>query len=284
MNDTPSSSPPDEPRITELPAPSQAPRHRPTHPLPTNRVAYTKQLAILRGYAAASGPERNPVDLATLGDLVEMASTTVSLMNSFFVDVGLIERVGTGYAPVPEVLNFARVFRWDPENAGPELAPVIRSTWFSEALLPRLTMGPLDEDRALTVLANEANADVDYRPKIKILLSYMETAKLIAVDGSQVSALEAGVTQRTSTEAPAPKRDPAPPQATPEPTRGHTPSSVPVPLLIQGLLEQLPSDGKWTRAQARAWLQMAGLAFDVVYELDPDDGRPLLAPERDGQK
>lgn len=268
------------PKATELPAPTPAPKHRPTHSLPSNRVAFANQLAILRGYAAASGPERDPVDLTTLGDIVEMAPTTVSLMNSFFADVGLIERVGAGYAPVEAVLNFGRVFRWDPDNAGPELAPVVRSTWFAEALMPRLTMGPLDEDRALAILGNESNADVNYRPKVKILLNYMETANLISIDGSKVSAAERSSAPRPADHGSPPIREQAPP-STAEPTRGHVPASGPLPLLIQGLLEQLPSDSKWTRSQARAWLQMAALAFDVVYELDPDDDRPLLTPEQD---
>ena len=145
-------------------------------------------------------------------------------------------------------------------------------------------MGPLEEDRALTALANEANADVDYRPKVRILLSYMETAKLISIDGSQVSALESRSTPPPTAHEPPATHDPAGTAATPEPTRAHVPASGPLPLLIQGLLEQLPSDGKWTRAQARAWLQMAALAFDVVYELDPNDGRPLLGSDQGNQE
>lgn len=284
MESSPPTTPANNQAAAELPGPAPAPKHRPTHALPSNRVAFAKQLAILRGYAAASGPDRNAVDLTTLGEIVEMAPTTVSLMNSFFVDIGLIERVGAGYAPVPAVLNFGRVFKWDPENAGPELAPVIRATWFAGALMPRLAMGPLDEDRALSALANEANADVDYRPKVRILLSYMETAKLISIDGSQVSALESKSTPPPTADEPPATHDPAGTAATPEPTRAHVPASGPLPLLIQGLLEQLPSDGKWTRAQARAWLQMAALAFDVVYELDPNDGRPLLGSDQGNQE
>jgi hypothetical protein len=273
MESSPPNQPDDGTKVTELPTPVPALKHRPTHSLPSNRVAFQKQLAILRGYAAASGPDRNPVGLTTLGEIVEMAPTTVSLMNSFFADIGLIEKAGAGYAPVAAVLNFGRVYRWDQENAGPELASVIRSTWFAEALLPRLTYGPMDEDRALTVLANEANADVDYRPKVRILLSYLETAGLIAIEGTQVSALEAATVSPAPAETP--PRTEERPTPSPESAKVHVPVSGPLPLLIQGLLEQLPSDGTWTRGQARTWLQMAALAFDVVYDLGPDDGVPL---------
>jgi hypothetical protein len=283
MVDTqPQGQPNNSGEVQELSTPPSAPKHRPTRSLPSNRVAFQKQLAILRGYAAASGPERSAVDLATLGQIVDMAPTTVSLMNSFFADIGLIEKTGAGYAPVLEVLNFARVHRWDPDNAGPELAPVVRATWFAEALMPRLTFGPMQEDVALAALAKEANADVDYRPKVRILLNYMEIAGLIAIEGTQVSALESPATPSHHHEAaPQPTESHVPAN---EPVRPHVAASGPLPLLIQGLLEQLPPDRIWTRTQARTWLRMAALAFDVVYDLGPDDGDALLSADRGYQE
>lgn len=282
MGSTSATQPENGPKVMKLPTPPAAPKHRPTHLLPSNRVAFQKQLAILRGYAAASGPDQKPVDLTTLGDFVSMAATTVSLMNGFFADIGLIEKTGTGYAPVPAVLNYGRVYRWDQEKAGPELAPVIKKTWFAEALLPRLELEPMEMGRALTVLANEANADVDYRPKVRILLSYLETAGLIAIEGTQVSALESAAASPPPPEQSGRQQsDPAP---APEPAKMAPSPLGPLPLLIQGLLEQLPSDGTWTRSQARTWLQMAALAFDVVYDLGPDDDRPLWPGDRDPQK
>jgi hypothetical protein len=41
-----------------------------------------------------------------------------------------------------------------------------------------------------------------------------------------------------------------------------------LPLLIQGLLEQLPKDGRWTHARADQWLKMARMSFEIVYEMD----------------
>ena len=43
-----------------------------------------------------------------------------------------------------------------------------------------------------------------------------------------------------------------------------------LPLLIQGLLERLPQDGKWKRSQAENWLKMANLALEVAYEIEDD--------------
>jgi len=266
--------------VLPTPAPAPAPKHRPTKPLPSNRVAFDKQLTLLRGYAAASGPDRTPVDLATLAETVGMASTTVSLMNGFFGDVGFIEKVAGGYVPVPEVVSFAQVHNWDPDKAGPELAPVVGSTWFAAALIPKLKINPFQEDAALAALAKEAHADVDYRPKVRILLEYLRTAGLISIDGTLVSARHG--------QPPAPEQAPKPTvrdrpssheqDGQPSPVRApSTQASEPLPLLIRGLLEQLPRDGVWTRPQARSWLQMAAMAFEVVYDLGAGN-EPLWPP------
>jgi hypothetical protein len=36
-------------------------------------------------------------------------------------------------------------------------------------------------------------------------------------------------------------------------------------------LQQLPTDGRWTRPQAKKWLELAEMTFELVYDLDPDD-------------
>ena len=44
------------------------------------------------------------------------------------------------------------------------------------------------------------------------------------------------------------------------------PAKGPIPLLLQGLVEQLPTDRQWTRAEARLWLAAAERIFDVLYD------------------
>ncbi len=45
-----------------------------------------------------------------------------------------------------------------------------------------------------------------------------------------------------------------------------------LPLLIQGLLEQLPDGRQWTRKESENWIAMAKMAFEVVYDLEPESG------------
>jgi hypothetical protein len=51
-----------------------------------------------------------------------------------------------------------------------------------------------------------------------------------------------------------------------------------MPLLVQGLLEQLPTEGEWSRAQADRWLEVARQIFDVAYKIDaPTSGQGELS-------
>lgn len=44
---------------------------------------------------------------------------------------------------------------------------------------------------------------------------------------------------------------------------------VPLPLLVQGLVEQLPPAGSiWPEEQRAKWLELAGQVFNVVYRGD----------------
>lgn len=47
-------------------------------------------------------------------------------------------------------------------------------------------------------------------------------------------------------------------------------SERPVPMLIRGLVENLPADRKWTRREMENWLAVAEKVFDVLYDFDED--------------
>lgn len=47
---------------------------------------------------------------------------------------------------------------------------------------------------------------------------------------------------------------------------------VPLPKLVEGLVEQLPPAGAvWPEAQRAKWLELAGQVFNVVYRPAEDD-------------
>lgn len=249
---------------------------KPDKQLPTRRVAFGKQLDLLRGYAAG-GADGTGVTNEELSEIVGLAPKTASLVNTFFADVGLIFRTERGSAPAPEVVNFQRAHQWGPDDAAKELAPVFRRAWFFQTLKSKLTFGPLSEHQAVALLGQEADAGQDYRPELRLLLDFMEVAKVITRDGGMVTlAAEQG--QTPSARPKEPEADPvkAPPRAPDTPASASRGS---LPLLIQGLLEQLPKDGRWTSTRKKQWLEMASLTFDLVYAVDDEPSSAVLASE-----
>jgi hypothetical protein len=214
---TPASPVTGEPEQTSAERPSQ-PRNKKTRPkktLPTDRIAFPKQLDILRAHAVLSNEGEKPATNMAVGDMVGMTHSTVSLANPFLADIGLLLKNNGGYLPSREAIEFSRANEWGDEQAGHKLAPRIRDAWFGKAILRSLSFSStMEEDTALRQLAQEASATPEYRSQVALLLSYMETAGLIERDGSQVRKLDSGRPQAPS----APTETPAPVPQTPERT------------------------------------------------------------------
>lgn len=164
-----------------------APSSKPSRTLPTNRIAFPKQLEILRAFEAASGPARKPVSLTQVAGLAKLAAQTLSLANPFFLDVGLTRKVEGGFLPSDAVHEYALAFQWNPETAAHKLAPPFFDHWAWNALRPSLQMSrELSERDALSVLSSASNAAPDYRPNLLLLLSYLDAAGLVEYDGTAV--------------------------------------------------------------------------------------------------
>src|SRR5258708_6814325 len=76
---------------------------KPTKSLPSERITFSRQLDILRGWAAASGPLRKAVSNNEVAKIVDMQPTTVSMLNAFFASTGLLVKTEGGYVPAEEV-------------------------------------------------------------------------------------------------------------------------------------------------------------------------------------
>src|SRR3990172_1517951 len=75
---------------------------RPKYSLPTERIAFDRQLEILRAYVSASGAQASrPVSNNDLGGIVKLNVSTASLPNAFFRDARLLEQVDGGHLPTP---------------------------------------------------------------------------------------------------------------------------------------------------------------------------------------
>src|SRR5262245_17962206 len=89
---------------------------KPSKVLPTVRISFSKQLDILRGYAAAgNGKIATTKDVA---EIVQMAATTISMANPFFLDLRFIQKTeGVGMTPAAELMEYLHAYEWDKETA-----------------------------------------------------------------------------------------------------------------------------------------------------------------------
>lgn len=180
-------------------------RTRPKKALPTERIAFGKQLDILRAHAVLSHEGERPAGNVAVGEMVKMSHTTVSLANPFFADIGLLQKSNGSHLPSREVIEFSRATQWGDEQAGQKLAPIIRTSWFGKAVLRSLAFSPsMDEAAALRQLAQEASAGPEYRSQMAMLLNYMEVSGLIERDGSHLKKLDPRPSQPDAPDEPTP--------------------------------------------------------------------------------
>ncbi|HEV2013421.1 MAG TPA: hypothetical protein VGR77_06025 [Candidatus Dormibacteraeota bacterium] len=154
--------------------------------MPTNRIAFTKQLDILRAYAAASGPTGKTVRLREVAEIVKMNPDTITMANGFFAEVGFVQRIEGALLPAPEVMSYSQAHQWNADTAATKLAPLVRDSWFGKTLMPSLTFGGIEEKAALEKLALEAGASPEYKGQVSMLLDYLQVAGVIVKDGNMV--------------------------------------------------------------------------------------------------
>lgn len=167
----------------------QAPRQKPTKALPTDRIAFPRQLDLLRAYAVASGPNKRQVTLAEVAALIKMNAATISLANAFFTEIGLlIKGEGGKYLPGQAVIDYARAYDWDQATAGTKLAPILASAWFGEALLPRLQFSKsMTEAQVTALLGQEAEAVTYYAKHLGFIIEYLIVADLVRREGANIA-------------------------------------------------------------------------------------------------
>ena len=168
--------------------PARESRARSGFVLPTHRIAFAKQLDILRAYAAASGPERKAVNRNDIAKMMELSATTISLALPFFSATGLLREESGGFVPSAEVFNYQLANEWDRDTAAQKLAPLLERQWFTERLMPKLRFSPVPEDDAITMLAEEASVGPDFKPQLRMILNYVcECGVASRVDGCRAA-------------------------------------------------------------------------------------------------
>lgn len=164
-----------------------AQKSKPTKTLPTDRISVGKQLDILRAYAAASMNGTRPATVGEAAEIVKMASATIQIAHAFLSSVNLITRTGTGaYTVSADALAFLKAYEWDKDTASHKLAPTFRNAWFGQALLARITFGPIEEKTAIGVLAEACSAGPEYEKELRMLIEFMAAGGLVIREGGQV--------------------------------------------------------------------------------------------------
>lgn len=250
---------------------------KPIKTLPTDRLGFERQLSVLRGYAAVSGPERKAVSNKEVGTLVQIHENTVSICNPFLQDLGLLVKEGQKNRPSDEVTDYAQAFEWDSEKAAHKLAIVFRTSWFGTALIPKLTFRKtLTKDEATTFLANEAKAPKDYKVNLEIILEYLKAAGVIQSDGATITlgpnAKDTNDGALLNGKPDGGDEDPAQlgGKFVPKTLEDTPPKMEP---LIRGLIDKLPlPDTNWGLIDRAKWLNAAANIFDLMYGDSGDEG------------
>ncbi len=175
-------------------APAAKPAKAKTKPqktLPTERIAFAKQLEILRAYGQL-GSAGTTVANADVANVVGLHPSTTSLANAFFFEVGLLLKGADGVAPSPEVIAFARAHEWKQDTAANKLAPLLSNAWFGTALIPKVKFKPHKTVEAIAILADASAATPEHKSQLESLLELLQAGGLIQLDGDTVKSVRGG--------------------------------------------------------------------------------------------
>lgn len=240
---------------------SKVARAKPLKPLPTARLAFEKQLSILRAYAAASTNERNAVSNSEVGKIAEIDPNSVSLCNPFFRDVQLIIKDGYNHRPSDAVMDYFQAWKWNEDTAALKLKPALETSWFAVALSPRLDFRSMTKTEAMQVLAEEIKAPKEFEGNLSVLLDFLKVAGIVTLENGSISIAEKGANVLPITPTPV---NAIPPNPQPNATVVSVDKSLHP--FISGLLKTLPdAETEWTLAGRIKWLQAASNIFGLIY-------------------
>lgn len=272
--------------VSEAGTPASS-RRRPSRAVPTDRIAFLKQMDLLRAYAAISGGDRRAVSLAEVGQATQMTPATASLANAFFLDVGFLvkhepPRSGSGdgpsqlgFLPTQDTLDYNQAHTWRAENAAHKLAPALGKSWGWEAVKGRLAYAEATEQDVVRLLAEKSSASPHYEPQFKIMIAYFESAGLVTREGQSIRLVRqepkadpAAIPSEQSAVEATTVRDELVPTA--PPSSGGSPSTT-LPDLsgvhpaITGLLQLLPPPRAPWKHGKDDWIKAFTATIDAVY-------------------
>jgi hypothetical protein len=173
--------------VQEIPKTTKQEPGKPCKVLPTARISSSKQLDILRAYAAVSRGGK-PANVNEVAGVMKLAPSTVMMANPFFCSVGLLQKTdASAYMPSNEVMNFLHAFEWNSETAAHKLSQLFRDSWFGQLLIPRLKFSEQTEEEALALLSEASAAGKERRKELSTLVDFLELTGVVAREGGQLT-------------------------------------------------------------------------------------------------
>jgi hypothetical protein len=149
-------------------------------------MASTKQLEVLRAYAAVCGDAPRGVTNPEVASIVGLKADTISVANGFFASVGLLTKDESGYVPSAEIMSYANAFQWDQERAFHKTASKFAESWFAQAILPKLRFKAISNEEAVGSIGQAIGVGPEAKREIELALWFLEQAGVIERENGTV--------------------------------------------------------------------------------------------------
>jgi hypothetical protein len=163
--------------------------------LPTDRIAFDRQVEILKAYAACfESNGGKPVSNEDAGNTLtpKFSAATLNVAVPFFTDIGLLTRNEGKFIPSDALLAYNHAVAFSESEAKRKIRPLFENTWFYRLLAPRLRLANQSVGDCVGVLAVDAKAEQEHVERIAHLLKFLEFAGIVAVSGTTVSFIPLG--------------------------------------------------------------------------------------------
>ncbi|WP_183092937.1 hypothetical protein [Nocardioides stalactiti] len=172
--------------------PVRAPKKaRAARPLPTDRLSFSNQVAVLKNVAITSGNNRRGSDSYAMSAAIGLKGETGGLNSRFFRSAGWFELAEArgDYTASPGTLAWNQHVSVDPTaqfEATAQMRAEVARSWFWETLQPMLESGqPIRESLALVELAKAAGA-TDHGSQLTMILEWLEWVGLVVREEGQI--------------------------------------------------------------------------------------------------
>lgn len=178
-------------------------RARAEKALPTDRLKFDNQVAVLRAVAATSGNNRRGSTAMAMSAAIGLNAGTGGLNSRFFRSANWFESVGRGeYTASSGVLAYHQHITIDPDaqyEATAKMRDEVRTSWFWTTLEPMLASGhPINMKLAVLELAKAAGAS-SHTDQLQTIIEWLDWVGLIVREEGQIK-LRASEGQQPSQE------------------------------------------------------------------------------------